>query len=835
MSDTEGAASYDTPADAGKPPRGIVSRWIKELTLAGKLEKDWRKAGQAVIDRFRDEKQMERGAIRARKLGSKFNILRPNTRVMKAAIYQQPPKPDVRRRFKDKDPLGKAVSEVMERSLSFNMDKYDLDGTMKAGIHDMLLPGRAVTRVRYEATTIPQVGDDKQPMMGADGQPQEQVQWEKICWDQVQWDDFRHGPARAWKFVPWVAYRHRLTRAEALKKIPEAKDILEKIELDVDIDTEDEREKKSGDSGDQPDADVFRRLTLWEIWDKSDPDQRQVLFIAPAYKDKPLAVREDPLGLEDFFDCAPPLYAVYQSDTLEPIEDFRAYADQAAELDNITKRIDGLVSALKVRGIYNATIKQMGDIMSSEENTLLPSEETAALINDGGLEKAIWLMPIDMIAKALVSLYEQREQVKAVIYEITGLSDIMRGQTKASETATAQSIKAQNGAVSIQDRRNDVKRYGRDLVRIGGEIIAEHFQPETLKAMSGSDYPTEQEKQQIQAQLQQMQMMAAQAAQQQAMQPPQPGMPPQAPQQPPIDPQQLAEMQKRLAMPSWEQIIQVMRSDALRSYRVDVETDETAFGDQAAEQQAVTELMQGVTAMLQGLVPLVQAQAITPEFVKSMLGVAVRRFKTGREIEDAIEELGDEAPPMPADPNAGKIDVEKQKLQQTQAQHDQKMGFERERHTAEMARAAKQDQAAEARDAFAKQQHGDEMQRRDQEIAFNQTNAGEERQSRERMAELKTRPAANIMVGSEGKVADMAEGTQGVAAAVTAMTEAVTALMQANIQAEARQTQAIAQMGAAIGQAIIDAANQPKVVKRGNDGKIKAILPAPAPAGASAN
>jgi hypothetical protein len=816
-------AQYDRASDAGKPPKGIVTRWCKEIELAGRTEEAWRKKAQAVVKRFRDEEQLEKGTIKSRKLGTKFNILRPNTRVMKAAIYQDPPKPDVRRRFKDRDPLGKAVSEVTERALSFCMDKYDFDGAMNLAVNDQLLPGRGVTRVRYEPQFMQQAPMAAQPGAQAPQQPMEQIVWEKCCFKHVNWEDFRRGPGRTWPEVPWVAFRWRLTRDEAIKEMPRAEKLLETIDLDCSLDMTDEDQRAVKDNPDL--ADVFKRLTVWEVWDKT---KREVLFIAPSHKDEPLDTRPDPLGLEDFFDIPRPLYAVEESDTLIPLEDFRAYADQAKELDNITARIDGIVAQLKVRGLYDATLKQMADVMSSDDGKLIPAEEVAALYNMGGLEKAIWLMPIDKIAQVLQYLYEHREQTKQIIYEITGLSDIMRGSSKASETATAQSIKAQNGAISIQDRRKAVKRYGRDQVRIAAEIICEHFQPETLKAMTGSDYPTEQEKQQIQMQLQQAQQQMQQQA---AMQPPpvegQPVDPAAQPAGPPPEAVALMEQaQQRLAMPSWEQIVEVMRDDKLRSYKIDVETDETAFGDQAAEQQAVTELLTSATGFLTAMAPLVQGGVVPPEVAKTLLMFAVRRFKAGREVEDALEELGEGPMPPPVDPNAGKIDIEKQKLEQGQTQHDQTMAFNKEKHAAEMARAAKQDEAAEAKDTFAKQQHTDDLTRRDQEFAFQKDEAVAGRAHAENLAKMKQQPAANIMLGSEGKVVDMAESTQGVAAAVQAMTDVLQQLLTANAAAEQQQAMAIQNMGQQIGQALLAGLTAPKRVKRDNKGKISAIVPA---------
>jgi hypothetical protein len=64
-------------------------------------------------------------------------------------------------------------------------------------------------------------------------------------------------------------------------------------------------------------------------------------------------------------------------------------------------------------------------------------------------------MPIDGLAKIVLQLVEQREQVKQTIYEVTGISDIVRGASKADETATAQQIKGRwAGCASRPGRRS---------------------------------------------------------------------------------------------------------------------------------------------------------------------------------------------------------------------------------------------------------------------------------------------------------------------------------------------------------------------------------------------
>jgi hypothetical protein len=238
----------------------------------------------------------------------------------------------------------------------------------------------------------------------------------------------------------------------------------------------------------------------------------------------------------------------------------------------------------------------------------------------------------------LNELYTQREQIKKTIYEITGIADIMRGSTASSETLGAQQLKVQFGTMRLDDMGRDVQRYARDLVRIAAEIISEHFTPDSLAMMTDIKLPSQEEK-----------MMAQQQAQMMAQQ------------QQPMPPQ----LQEVLEKPTWDECMQILRDDKQRSYRVDIETDSTISGDQAMDQKSVTELLTGVSTFITNAGPAVAAGYLPLEAAKAMLMSAVRRFRMGREVEDALDMIGED------DDGAAGGGQEAQAMQQAQQQEQQ--------------------------------------------------------------------------------------------------------------------------------------------------------------------
>jgi|TARA_R110000751_G_scaffold233653_1_gene334565 hypothetical protein len=581
------------PADAGDGPAGVTARWVAELGLADRLEKNWRSRAQDVNARYRDEAKDASQDGRFSN-SNRYNILYSNIQTICPALYNQSPKPDVRRRYRDRDPAGAEVSEVLERSLSFTMDDGNFDRYMRLAVKDMQLCGRGVTRVRYD----PVFGEEDD----GEGNKYDELKAESVKFEHVNWADFRHGPGRTWEEVEWVAFRHLLNRQSLREKFGE--EITDEIELDyspADMD----------DAGD-PVTDTFKRATIWEVWCKYE---KTVTFISKNLKERPIKVEDDPLGLHDFFPVPRPLYATENTDSLVPVEPFRFYKDQADELDGITKRISGVISACRVRGIYDSTITEMSNLMDANENMMVPAQDVLPLMQSGGIDKAIWMWPIEKIAGVLNQLYVQREQIKSAIYEITGIADIMRGSSSSSETLGAQQLKVQFGTMRLDDMGRDVQRYARDLIRIAGEIIAEQFNPDSIAMMTDVRLPSPERKLQAQAEAQ---AMAAQGQ--------------------PLPPQ----LKDVLEKPTWEECVEILRDDKQRTFRVDIETNSTVSGDQVADQRAMTELLQGVSTFISNAGPAVAAGYLPLEAAKSMLMSAVRRFKMGREVEDALDLIGEQ-------------------------------------------------------------------------------------------------------------------------------------------------------------------------------------------------
>jgi hypothetical protein len=639
----------------------LVVKWSKDLEEARKLEKDYRKEAKRITEIYEVEKKEQ----------YQFNILYSNTETMAPALYNAVPRPNVSRRFKDENPTGKSASKIVERLLVYLTDSgggeyTPFDDLLKSATLEALVPGRGITRFKYDASLEtaanleeadraepPEEEEEEGEVETASAEIAEKVTYETVCGEEVPWDRFLHGAAKKWKDVPWIAFEHFMTREELEANFGALGVRVPVVEL-----CKSESEYGEGDGKETSALPGMKVAAVYEIWDKVE---KKVMFICPTFKESPLRDVPDPLGLAGFYPCPRPLGFFAKISNLTPVPLYSTYEEQAKELNRITVRINKLIAALKVRGMYDSTVEGIAKVLAADDNTLVPAENVAALLANGNaLEKAIWLMPIDKLVAVLQQLYLQRQQVKTVIYEITGIADIMRGSSQASETLGAQQLKNQWGTLRLKKSQKEVARYARDCLRIIAEIAVSKLSQETIIAMTGLQFPTAEQKQQAQMRLQQaqqMQAMQVQQAQVTGQQPP----PPQPP-----DPQMVAVMQS----PSWEDLLGILKNDLQRSYQIDIETNSTVDADATEDKKDISELLNALSQFMNGIGPMVKDGTMPFAVAQEMLLAVTRRFTFGPELEDALKKMQQ---PQGADPEALKkqqgelekaqADLEKQKKQ----------------------------------------------------------------------------------------------------------------------------------------------------------------------------
>lgn len=609
-------------------PASKVKRWLAEIKAAEERLEPWRKRARKVITLYAPEKEDDKQ--------NDFNILWSNTQVLRPAIFAQPPKPDIRRRFRDADPVGRQASRVLERFAEYNGDEGDDISLAEAVLDQYLLTGLGYARIRY--TPFFEPGDDVPEELDGDGidapftttggeavaeedvlggvndvppyrmvPGEDRIVWQECRKELVQWDRFGWSPAATWDRVRFVYFEHHLTKRELKDQFGMSDEQIAKMSFEVTVDGKSASEADS--TTDDHGGDILKRARVYEIWDK---DERRVIAISTGYADDVLMDEEDPLNLEGFYPGPKPMFGVQRPGSLVPVPEYTLYQKLAVDLNDMTKRISRLISALRVRGVYPAALDGIQALLTGgDENALIPIDDWTAFADKGGFQ-SINFLPIQEIMVVIEGLMRQRNELVQQIYEITGISDIFRGASDPRETLGAQQMKGRFGALRLRPRQGRFQRFLRDLLKLEVECVAEHFEPETLALVTGIQMPeTRQELQQ-----------AYEAQQQQAAI--------QGVQLPPPSPSEMV---------TWEDVMGIITSDQMRGMRIDIETDSTIALDEDAEKSSMVEFIQALGGYFAAVVPLVAEGAMPKDVAVGVALSMARRFKISREVEELLEKM----------------------------------------------------------------------------------------------------------------------------------------------------------------------------------------------------
>jgi hypothetical protein len=644
---------YDPSANPPKDARA----WLNLIDDAEKAFKEWQEKSDNIDKLYASLSKLSNN-VRDRE----FQLFWANVEVLKPSIYARSPVPVVVPKFKDRRPLYRTASELLERCSIVTFDMNDINAIMTMIRDDLAIVARGSAWVRFETK--------------ADSD----YRTERVCIEFKDRKDFLHDPARYWAEVGWVAGASYLTKAEMRKRFRKTSgDEYQRAAYAV--------QKEDRDNGA---ADNRSRAKVWEIWSK---DKNKVIWVSEGCEFV-LDEGEPHLKLEGFFPCPRPAYATLQRRSLVPVPDMLYYKDQLEEINEATGRIHALSQALQVRGFYPAGAGEIGaaveTAVQSTDNRriLIPISNWTALGGSAPKDTIIWL-PIEQVVATITALVELRKQLIDDVYQIMGLSDIMRGSTDANETLGAQQLKSQYGSVRIRDKQAELVRVARDLVRISAEIMAENFSTKTMIEMSQLEIPTDAE---IAEQVKGLEGQARQIAQQvkQAQANPQAQ---QMAQQNPEQAQQLMQQatqqinqlgeqaQKLKAQPTVEQIAAFLKDQKIRPFVLDIETDSTIQPDEDAEKQRRSEFMTALGAVLPQLGEMVAQEPAAAPMAGELLKFSTAPFRVGRELEGAIDEFIDA---MKAKAGQPKPNPEQAQAEAEQKLEQQRIEAENKRSQAEM-------------------------------------------------------------------------------------------------------------------------------------------------------
>ena len=607
---------------------------------------------------------------------AQMDLFWSSSEVLKPAIYAKPPQPAISPIFKDGGAVKTTTAELLERAAVSTFKNSGIDEVMQSTRDDLIFSGRGVMWLRYET----------------DG-------GKKVCVEHLDRDDFLHDVARKWSGVGWVAGGFWMSREEIKGRF--------KGITDEQLDQIKFLERRDEDNSDE--KSMSAKAKVWEVWHKANNRVYWVMEGLDVYLDD----SEPHLKLNDFFPCPRPAYGTLRRRSLIPVPDFERYAGMFSKINTLTSRIYLLLDQVRMKGIIPGggdVATAIETLMKSDDDSILIAVPGAALME--GTAAVVW-MPLDQIANAITGLIEARRQLIEDFYQLSGISDIMRGATEAEETLGAQQMKAQYGSVRVRCKIDEMQRVAADAVKIASEILAEKFDGDTLLEMSQMDLPTradikkrikeiesaaEQEMQALGDKAEQMAGQVEDPQQAQAM----------------FQQEQQAIFQKYAPMLEEaenlvpiDDVVDLLRDDKARSFAFEIETDSTILTDELAEKQSRAEFITAFNGAAQGLMSVASMGEPGAKLAGEMLKFSLAPYRVGRQMNAAIDDFVKQAPAMIAaqqgegeDQGVGALaeaEMEKARAQMAKVEADSALKqAENQRKFAELQVKAQKDQAEAA-------------------------------------------------------------------------------------------------------------------------------------------
>lgn len=585
-----------------------AKHWATELASFKRWARDFHKGGEQCEDAYLDERDAYTGS------DSRVNLFWSNTQVLISAIFGRMPLAEVDRRYKDQnDEVGRVAAEVLQRILNNDLERHsdDTQSALRDALHDRFVAGLGQVWCRYEVET------DQMP--GPDGQPVEQIASEEAAVDYVYWKDFAYTPVRRWRDVVWVARRVYMPKRQLRERFGLDDAAVSRVPMSF--------APRSSTANDPMKARAGRTAAVWEIWCK---DSNRAYWYVEGMETC-LDIQEDPLQLDGFFPCPQPVVATTLTKAFLPKADYRMAQDLYRELDDINNRMSTMQRALRVAGVYdknNDGIKRL--LSENTANTLIPVENWTSLSEKGGLGGAVDWMPLEMVVNTIRELGRRKEQVESDLFNVLGISDILRGSSNPGETATAQSYKVQFGGARLANVQNNVARFVSDVSRIKAEIVCRHFQPQTIAMRS----------------------------------------------------QILSSNDAEMAEPA----IMLLKQAEMVGYQIKVDADTLAAPDWQREQETRTQFLSAVSGYLMQALPVAQQDPQAGVVLLQMLQWAIAGFKGARTIEGIIDQAVNQLqqaaqqPPEPAPPDPEAMErmanAEKRTAEAEQTKIETQLGIE---------------------------------------------------------------------------------------------------------------------------------------------------------------
>lgn len=602
--------------------------WDEEISASLEHESEWRMEAIEAQHQYQmtdPNKGSSSARHSSKKETDRVATVHANTDTIKPMVYSQPPEMVVTRRNRgdgEEDPTDRVGAEICMRIGAYLVDATNLHTTAELCRDDWLVPGRSAFRVRLREDV------ESDQITG-----EERVVDQRIDFQYMRHSRVLYGVADTWDEVPWIAYEVPMTVADFRERFGDeitdetdfpirglvAKNDASRTEED-NPDNHWAPDNRKMSRGDRSVKSARDRTIVWEIWSKKT---RKITWFCKDYTKAVLDEMGDPLGLEGFWDSPKPLVASTIGGTVVPRPDIKFYESHARKIDLASAKLDRILKTISVSGVYAGEARDKIQKLLNGENTMVAIEEWLGFVKDkGGINGMIDWLPIEQFMQAAQALVLMRDQEKQLLFEVSGVSDIVRGQGDPSETATAQEIKGRFANMRLTAKQRRMGEFVLEGIVKGIELVVKHFSIDRIAEMVNLDLPrTDAERQEMIRQSYIKRMSAAVLSGED-------------PNSVPPDP--------TIPEVSLESVIAKLQQDMLRRYSIRFETDSTVDVDQQADKEARIEFLSAFAQFLEAAISTAQSGLFPMSVAKEILMFAVRGFPKARTLEGLINSLPDD-------------------------------------------------------------------------------------------------------------------------------------------------------------------------------------------------
>lgn len=484
-------AQIESKKDFPRTKQGKADYWSTELKGSQTTLKSWHRQAEKIHRRYLDEKP-DSQRERDNQNGFRLNIFYSNMQTVMGLMYGRLPKIEVSRRYDDaQDDVGRVASIIMQRLLDNDMARYptQYDSVLRAVLEDRLVPGLGVAKIRYEVDTDTQVTAevvDTQGVVITAEQAEKVVTAERAPADYFHWRDVLWSWARTPSDLRWMAFRTFITKDEAETRYGKDKaDLLTYKKQQVA-----ESAPGAASLSANPDEDnTWLKAETWEIWCKESRTVYEFAFDVEVL----LKTTPDPLQLQQFFPAPPFLIANATTSLYKPTPDYHFTQRLYTEIDALQTRIAVITEAVRVVGVYDASSTAIKDMFQgSGENQMIPVDSWAMFAEKGGLNGQIDWFPIADVVNALLQLRQLRDETIQLLYQVSGMADVMRGQLDNQYEGVGQTDeKVKFGSARLQKTQEEFATFVTNLMSIKAEVVSRHFDPQQIASLSNAETMTE--------------------------------------------------------------------------------------------------------------------------------------------------------------------------------------------------------------------------------------------------------------------------------------------------------------------------------------------------------